>query len=100
MQHGGETWKPDYSEFNKSDKTIKNCKCNYNSRFFLKLIKNTLNTVCDEKNQYWKKVDRAIAALKGLLVAVPGVAQVGIKLITGVDVPLGDFDIERSWKYF
>src|SRR6185436_11881198 len=38
--------------------------------------------------------------LKGFLVAVPGLAKVGIKLITGVEVPLGDFDIEKSWKYF
>ena len=41
-----------------------------------------------------------MAALKGLLVAVPGLVKAGIKIFTGVEVPLGDFDIERSWKYF
>src|SRR6185369_9743000 len=45
MQHRGETWKPEYSEFNKSDKTIKSFKCNYNSSYLLKIIKNTLNAV-------------------------------------------------------
>jgi len=27
-------------------------------------------------------------------------AKVGIKLITGVDVLLGDFDVEIPWMYF
>src|SRR6185312_4169192 len=100
MQYGGETWKPNFAGSNELDKTIKSFKCNYNSRYLLKLINNTLNTVCSVENQYQTSIDRAIAALKGLLVAVPGLAKVGIKLITGVEVPLGDFNIERSWKYF
>src|SRR6185312_12934767 len=100
MQHGGQTWKPNFAGPTESDKTIKSFKCNYNNRYLLKLIKNTLNTVCDDKNQYQTNINRAITALKGLLVAVPGLAKVGIKLITGVEVSLGDFDIERSWKYF
>ena len=86
MQCGGETWKPNFTGSNKSDKTIKSFKCNHNSRYILKLIKNTLNTVCDGKNQYQTNIDRATTALKGLLVAVPGLAKVGIKLITGVEV--------------
>src|SRR6185369_4531660 len=100
MQHRGETWKPEYSEFNKSDKTIKSFKCNYNNSYLFKLIKNTLNAVSGDKTPHQTSIDRAISALKGLLVAVPGLAKVGVKLIAGVEVPLGDFDIERSWKYF
>src|SRR6185369_7697690 len=100
MQHGGETWKPTYAEFNESDKTIESFKCNHNNRHLLKLIKNTLNAVCDDRNQYQTTIDRALTALKGLLVAVPGLAKAGIKLFTGVEVPLGDFKIEISWKYF
>src|SRR6185369_6006327 len=99
-QHKGETWKPKYEEFNNSDRTIKNFACNYNSKYLLKLIKNTLNAVSGDKNPYQTSIDRAIAALKGLLVAVPGLAKIGIKLIANVEVPLGDFDIERSWAYF
>src|SRR6185437_2817107 len=100
MQYGGETWKPNFAGSNELDKTIKSFKCNYNSRYLLKLINNTLNTVCSVENQYQTNIDRAITALKGLLVAVPGLAKVGIKLFTGVEVPLGEFNIERSWKYF
>src|SRR6185312_6428873 len=100
MQYGGETLKPNFSGSNELDKTITSFKCNYNSRYLLKLIKNTLNTACSVENQYQTNIDQAIAALKGLLVAVPGLAKVGIKIIMGVEVPLGDFNIERSWKYF
>jgi hypothetical protein len=99
MQHGGETWKPKFAGSNESGKTVKSFNCNYNIRYLLKIIKNTVNTVCDEKNQYQTIIDRAIAALKGLLVAVPGLAKVGIKSYAGLEVPLGDFDLERSWKY-
>src|SRR6185436_10780118 len=100
MQSDGETWKSNFAASNESDKTIKGFKCNYNIRYLFKLIKNTLDTVCSIENQYQTNVDRAIAALKGLLIAVPGLAKVGIKALTGVEVPFGDFDIERSWKYF
>ena len=93
MQHGGETWKPKYAEFNKSDKPIGSFKCNYNSRYLLKLIKNTLNAVSGDKTPHQTSIDRAIAALKGLLVAVPGLAKVGIKLFTGVELSLGDFNL-------
>src|SRR6185312_1585280 len=99
MQHGGETLKP-IAGSNEPDRTIKSFNCNYNIGYLCKLIKNTLNTAYNEENQYQTNIYRAIAALKGLLVAVPGLAKVGIKLFTGVEVPLGDFDIERSWKYF
>src|SRR5205085_9101663 len=100
MQYEGEAWKPNFAGSNELCKTIKSFKCNYNNRYILKLIKNTLNTACSVENKYQTNIDRAITALKGLLVAVPGLAKVGIKLFTGVEVPLGDFDIERSWKYF
>src|SRR6185436_7752219 len=97
LQQGGETWKHNHAG---SDKTIEVFKCNYNNTYLLKLIKNTINAICDDRNQYQTAINRAIAALKGLLVAVPGLAKVGIKLVTGAEIPLGDFDIERSWKYF
>src|SRR6185312_1570858 len=45
MQHGAEG-------SNESDKTIKSFKSNYNSKYLLKLIKNTLNTASSEENQY------------------------------------------------
>ena len=81
MQHGGETWKPKFAGSNELDKTVKSFNCNYNIRYLLKIIKNTLNAVHDEKNQYQTIIDRAIAALKGFLVAVPGLAKMGINLI-------------------
>src|SRR5436190_715325 len=96
-QHGG-IWKTKCLGSNEADEIIKSFKCNYNNDYLLKLIKNTLNTVGSDINQYQTSIDRAIAALKGLLIAVPGLAKAGIKLTTGIEVPLGDFDMERSWK--
>src|SRR5437764_8432964 len=59
MQCRGETWKSNFAGSNESDKTIKGFKCNHNSRYLLKLVKNTLDTVCSVENQYQTNVDRA-----------------------------------------
>src|SRR6185369_3612759 len=85
-----------------SNEPDKSFKCNYNSRYLLKCIKNTLNTVCDDKNEYQANIDQAIEALKALFVAVPvpGLAKVGIESFAEVEVSISDFDIEKSWNCF
>src|SRR5207249_744975 len=42
---------------------------------------------------------RAIAALNALLLSAPTIVKMGLKVATGVEVPIGDFDLERAWNY-
>src|SRR6185369_2469264 len=39
------------------------------------------------------------AALKALLLSAPAIVKIGVKMTTGVEVPFGDFDLERAWNY-
>src|SRR6185369_16619891 len=39
------------------------------------------------------------AALKALLLSAPAIVKIGVKMVAGVEVPLGDFDLERAWNY-
>src|SRR6185369_16351165 len=98
-QLGRNFWKPNCSEFNEPGENIKSFKCNYDNRYLFKLIKNTLNSICGDKNYQQTSVDRAIAALKALLVSAPALVKIALKTTTGVEVPLGDFDLERAWMY-
>ena len=100
MQHGGKVWKSNCAEFNGPDENTKSFKCNYDNKYLIKIIENTLNSICGDKNYQQTSLDRAIAALKALLVSAPALAKIGLKITAGVEVPLGDFDLERAWNYF
>src|SRR6185369_8934026 len=99
MQHGGKVWKSNCAEFNKPDGNIKSFKRNYDNKYLFKIIKNTLDSICDDKNYQQTSLDRAIAALKALLVSAPALVKIGLKVTTGVEVPLGNFELDRAWNY-
>ena len=58
-----------------------------------------MNIIQDDQNEQQTNVDRALPGLKALLVSISALTQVGIKATTGIDVPLGNFDLKKIWKY-
>ena len=77
MQHGGKVLKSNCAEFNKPDGNIKSFKCNFDNKYLFKVIKNTLNSICDDRNYQQTGFDRAIAALNALLLSAPTIVKMG-----------------------
>ena len=88
MQLREELWKDNCAEFNEPEDNIKDFKCNYDNEYLLEIIENTVNSLHGDKTQQQTSINRAISILKALLVSVPGLAKIGIKAATGVEVLL------------
>ena len=95
----GQLWKPELAEIYAQDNSNEVFKCNYDNKYLLEVIKNTLNSLQDDRDQQQTNMSRVISVLKAFLASVPGLVKIGIKATIGVEVPVGDFDLERSWKY-
>src|SRR5438128_12587708 len=84
----GQLWKPELAEIYAQDNSNEVFKCNYDNKYLLEVIKNTLNSLQDDRDQQQMNMSRAISVLKAFLVSVPGLVKIGIKATIGVEVIL------------